>query len=46
MTLRVWGLLVRLDGVSENMDVFIKHYMDVPERPQPDAPAYPAIVFT
>jgi len=38
-------MLVHLDGVSENMDVFIKLYMDVLERPQPDAPTYPAIGF-
>jgi len=39
-------MLVRLDGVYENKDVFIKRYKDVLERPQPDVPAYSAIGFT
>ena len=32
-----------LNGVSENRDVFIKRSRDGLERPQSDAPVYPAV---
>ncbi|MCK5649510.1 MAG: hypothetical protein KAI22_11595 [Gammaproteobacteria bacterium] len=39
------GRRLRLNGVSENRDVFIKRYTDVLERPQADEPVYPAAVW-
>ena len=37
------GRLVRLNGVSNDMDVILKRSMDGLERPQSDAPVYPAV---
>ncbi len=39
------GGLVRLNGVSNDMDVILKRSMDGLERPQSDAPVYPAVVL-
>ena len=38
------GGLVRLNGVSNDMDVILKRSMDGLERPQSDEPVYPAVV--
>ena len=38
------GGLVRLNGVSNDMDVILKRSMDGLERPHSDAPVYLAVV--
>jgi len=41
----VFGGLVRLNGVLNDMDVIRKRHREVLERPQSDAPVYQAILW-